>query len=57
MQAPKMSTAMGYWTYVCHFNTPQTGFQKGDTEGILKGKTVEGIPIRGTDSVRIVPAQ
>ncbi len=36
---------------VCHFNTQTTGFQTSDTVGILKGKTVNSIPIRGTDSI------
>jgi hypothetical protein len=40
---------------VCHFNTQSTGFVSGDTVGVLKGKTVDGISVRGTDSVRIVP--
>jgi hypothetical protein len=40
---------------VCHFNTPQTGFQSGDTVGVLKGTTIGGVPIVGTDSVKIVP--
>ena len=40
---------------MCHFDTQQTGFQSGDTTGKLKGKTVGGTPIEGTDSVRIVP--
>ena len=39
---------------VCHFNTQDTGFQQGDTEGILKGQTVGGVPIEGRDAVRIV---
>ncbi len=39
---------------VCHFNTQDTGFQCGDTEGILRGQTVDGVPIEGRDSVRIV---
>ncbi len=39
---------------VCHFNTQDTGFQCGDTEGILRGQTVDGTPIEGRDSVRIV---
>ena len=39
---------------VCHFGTPLTGFQPGDAVGVLKGKTVHGIPIEGTDAVRIV---
>ena len=40
---------------VCHFNTQDSGFQAGDTEGILKGQTGAGFPIIGTDSVAIVP--
>jgi Abnormal spindle-like microcephaly-assoc'd, ASPM-SPD-2-Hydin len=40
---------------VCHFNTRSAGFVSGDTVGVLKGKTVDGIPVRGTDSVRIIP--
>jgi probable HAF family extracellular repeat protein len=39
---------------VCQFYAQKTGFQVGDTEGIVKGKTVDGIPIKGHDSVRIV---
>jgi probable HAF family extracellular repeat protein len=40
---------------VCHFHTPTTGFQAGDTEGVLKGETVAAISFSGSDSVRIVP--
>ncbi len=40
---------------LCHFDTAATGFVEGDTEGVLKGRTVDGIPIEGSDSVRIVP--
>src|SRR3990170_1710579 len=39
---------------VCHFRTQDTGFQAGDTEGTLRGKTVDGITIEGRDSVRIL---
>ena len=39
---------------VCHFNTQDTGFQAGDTEGILRGETLDGVSIEGRDSVRIV---
>ena len=39
---------------VCHFFTQLTGFQPGDTQGVLKGQTVIGTAIVGTDSVRIV---
>ena len=40
---------------VCAFTTQATGFQSGDTMGTLKGKTVTGQLISGTDSVRILP--
>jgi len=40
---------------VCHFLTEDTGFQSGDTDGLLEGKTVDGVPIGGRDSVRIIP--
>jgi len=40
---------------VCNFSTRLTGFQAGDTTGVLKGKTAGGIPlIVGTDTIRIV---
>lgn len=39
---------------VCHFNTQRTQFNASDAVGILKGQTVSGTEIRGTDSVRIV---
>ncbi len=44
----------GLLDIVCHFNTQDTGFQAGDTEGILRGQTLDGEPIEGRDSVRIV---
>ncbi len=40
---------------VCHFNTQAAEFEEGDTEGILKGLTLDGDPILGVDSVDIVP--
>ena len=39
---------------ICHCETEQTGFQPGDTQGVLKGKTVGNLPFIGTDSVRIL---
>ena len=45
----------GLLDVVCHFETQQAAFQDGDTEGVLKGLAVSGTPIRGTDSIRIVP--
>jgi len=42
---------------VCHFYTEHTEFLCGDTEGILKGKMMDGTRIVGTDSVRINPCK
>jgi hypothetical protein len=39
---------------VCHFETGLTGFQSGDSVGLLKGKTTGGTSIHGTASVLIV---
>jgi YVTN family beta-propeller protein len=47
----------GILDLVCQFYTSLTAFQPGDTKGILKGKTLVGTPIYGTDSVVIVPPQ
>jgi len=45
----------GLLDLVCHFHTMTANFQSGDTQGILKGKTMSGTPLMGIDSVRIVP--
>jgi len=37
----------------CIFRTRDTGFEVGDTIGLLKGETVDGIRIQGSDSVRV----
>ena len=42
---------------ICFFYTGKTSFLCGDTEGILKGKTKDGTPIEGSDSVKIVPCK
>jgi len=42
---------------ICYFNIRSTGFQCVDTEGILRGNTVDGMPIEGRDSVKIVRCQ
>ena len=39
---------------VCHFRTRDTGFLSPDTQGIVKGRTFDGVNVKGTDSVRIV---
>jgi len=44
---------------ICYFYTQTAGFQFqcGNTVGILKGKTVDNVPIQGSDSVRIKPCK
>jgi sortilin (neurotensin receptor 3) len=46
--------ADGLLDQVCHFHTALTGFQPGDTVGVLRGLTVEGASIQGRDAVTIV---
>ena len=46
--------ADGYVDLVCHFATRLTGFRKGDESGHLAGTAVDGTPIEGWDSVRIL---
>lgn len=41
---------------VCHFDAQRTAFQKGDTQGVLKGITISGRSFKGADAIRIVPA-
>jgi len=45
----------GLLDQVCNFKTQLTGFQINDTEGVLRGKTVDGFAIEGRDLVKIVP--
>lgn len=47
----------GFVDLICLFDAVEAGFQAGDTQGILKGQTFAGDPIRGVDAVRIVPTQ
>jgi hypothetical protein len=44
----------GWLDLVCQFKTQSSGFQIGNTEGILKGLTVDGLFLEGSDSVRIL---
>jgi uncharacterized delta-60 repeat protein len=39
---------------LCHFSAEKTGFQLGDSQGVLTGTTGSGGSIRGTDSVVVV---
>lgn len=45
----------GRMDLLCHFHTAQAAFQPGDTQGILKGLTTSGAPLKGTDAIRLVP--
>lgn len=47
----------GLLDLVCNFEIPLAGLCEADetTEGVLKGRTTEGISIIGRDSVRLVP--
>jgi formylglycine-generating enzyme required for sulfatase activity len=40
---------------VCHYLVKLTGFQVGDTEGVLVGMTKAGGPFEGRDRVQVVP--
>jgi probable HAF family extracellular repeat protein len=40
---------------LCHFSTAVAAFQPGDTTGILRGRTLGGMPFLGSDTVSIVP--
>lgn len=53
--SPEDVNGDGYDDLICHFYTQMTGFDCEDTEGILKGRRLDGIPILGRDSVIIVP--
>ncbi len=40
---------------VCHFENQKAGFQPGDLEGILRGKTAGGVAFEGRAWLKIVP--
>jgi len=40
---------------ICHFATQLTGFVRGDTRGMLRGTTIGGTAIVGSDSIQLVP--
>jgi uncharacterized delta-60 repeat protein len=54
--APEDVNGDGRPDLVCHFTTKKTGFQRGDTKGLLTGETINGTPIKGSDSVVVVPS-
>jgi hypothetical protein len=42
---------------ICHFSTVRAEFQCGNTEGILRGKKIDGTPIEGKDLIKIIPCK
>jgi uncharacterized delta-60 repeat protein len=40
---------------ICEFSIRATGFRIGDTIGILTAQTIDGVMLRGSDSVKVVP--
>lgn len=54
---PKDVNHDGLKDVVCHFSTQLAEFKCGDTQGIMKGNTTDGIPLEGKDSVRIIPCK
>jgi len=42
---------------VCHFENQVAGFQLGDLEGILRGRTNQGVAVEGRAFLKIVPAE
>lgn len=45
----------GFADVMYGFMTNDCCFQLGDTEGWLKGSTISGIPVEGSDSVLVSP--
>jgi hypothetical protein len=40
---------------ICHFSTELTGFKSGDALGVLKAKTVNGLPLVAQEAIVTVP--
>jgi probable HAF family extracellular repeat protein len=51
---PKDVDGDGLKDVVCYFYSRLTGFQCGDTEGILRGNAIDGTPIEGVDLIEIL---
>ena len=45
----------GLLDLVVHLSTSALGLSETDTEAVLEGKTSDGTPIRGKDTVRVAP--
>jgi hypothetical protein len=55
--SPEDANGDGLLDLVCHFDTQASAFLAGDTRGILKGLTLSGRAVTGSDSVHIVPTK
>ncbi len=40
---------------LCNFSSELAGFQPGDSDGILRGHTIDGLPIEAHDAVIVLP--
>lgn len=47
----------GYADQLCHFSNRSTNFQSGAIEGILKGKTSNGVNFEGRALLKVVPSR
>lgn len=45
----------GLLDQVCYFRIEATGFRCNDTEGVLRGKLIDGKPLTGMDAVLVTP--
>ena len=54
---PKDIDGDGFKDLLCYFYTDRTAFQCNDNLGALNGYMVGGLPIRGSESVNIVPCK
>ena len=44
----------GFRDLIVHFQTNALELGAGDTEAVLEGATFDGLPIQGSDTVRVV---
>ena len=56
-RTPEDVNGDGLGDLVCHFHSQAAAIQEGDTQGMLRGRTVSGIAFTGSDTLRIVPAR
>lgn len=47
----------GFYDLVCHFENQKAGFELGDEEGTLKGKTMSGEMFEGRSVLKVLPSK